>query len=103
MATLAIPPSVEPVDRILGLLPPPGGQIGCSARAQPTPSPGQPSLEGPGLGAILAWLAAVPLLLAPVLWPVLLVAVVLLLVGLTPFVVGFKVLAALRRGRHAAG
>jgi len=54
---------------------------------------------------MLVWLAVGPaaLLLVVFLWPVLLVALVLLLVGLTPFVVGLKVLATLRRGRRAVG
>jgi hypothetical protein len=46
----------------------------------------------------------VPLaLLAVFLWPVLFVALILLLVGLTPFVIGLRVLATLRRGRRSVG
>jgi len=60
-------------------------------------------LDEPGLGARWAWLIVVPLLLAPLLWPMLFVALVLLLVGLTPFVVGFRALTTLIRGRRAAG
>jgi len=102
MATLATSPFVQTGNGLIGLLLPPGEQIGCPARAQPAASPGQTPLEEPGAGVALAWLAAVPLLLAPVLWPVLFVAGVLLLVGLTPFVVGYKLLAALIHGRRAA-
>jgi hypothetical protein len=53
----------------------------------------------------LVWLVVGPLALplAVFLWPVLFVALVLLLVGLTPLVIGAKVLATLSRGRRAAG
>jgi len=105
MATLATPPIAQPANRLLGLRLPPGKQIGPPARPQPAPQPLQTRLEEPGLWAMLVWLAVGPaaLLLVVFLWPVLLVALVLLLVGLTPFVVGLKVLATLRRGRRAVG
>jgi hypothetical protein len=53
---------------------------------------------------VLASLVVLPAaLVAVVLWPVLFVALVLLLVGLTPFVaVGAAVLAPLRKGRHTS-
>jgi len=105
MATLATPPTAQPVNRLLGLRLPPGKQIGPLAQAQPPPKLLQTHLEEPCLGPLLVWLAVGPLVLLLVvfLWPILFVAVVLLLVGLTPFVVGLKVLATLRHGRHAAG
>jgi len=94
---------VQPVNRIAGLLPPPGKQISRPLRAQLVPEFVQTPLEEPGPEAMFAWLLVPLTLLATFLWPVLFVAVVLLLVGLTPFVVGFKVLAFLSRGRRAAG
>jgi len=105
MATLATPHITQPVNRLLGLRLPPGKQIGPPAQAQPAPKFLQTDLEEPSIGPLLAWLAMGPLalLLVVFLWPVLFVAVVLLLVGLTPFVVGFKLLATLRHGRSAAG
>jgi len=83
MATLATLPVVQPVNRISGLLPPPSKQI-------------QTCLEETDPGAILAGLAVVPLaLLAVVLWPVLFMAGILLLVVLTPFVIGLWLLASI--------
>jgi len=53
---------------------------------------------------MLTSLAVVPLALVAVfLWPVLFMALVLLLVGLTPFVVATRMLAFLKRRRPAAG
>ena len=105
MATLATPPVVQPVNRLLGLRLPPGKQISPPAQAQPPPRLLQTRPEELGLVPLLAWLAIGPLalLLVVFLWPVLFVAVVLLLVGLTPVVGAVKVLATLRRGRSTAG
>jgi len=103
MATLATAPFVQPVNRIAGLLPPPGKEIGRPLRAQPTPGLVQIRQQEHGPEVMFAWLLVPLALLATVLWPVLFAAVVLLVVGLTPFVVGFKVLTFLIRGRRAAG
>jgi hypothetical protein len=106
MATLATPPVVRPVNRLAGLLPPPGKQISRPARAQPDAKRLQPCPEEGGPGAVLASLAVMALALVAVvlLWPVLFVALVVLIVGLSPFVaVGAGVRAILRFGRPLAG
>jgi len=105
MATLAIPHFEHTVNPVffIGWLFPPGQQIGSPAQAQTAPKLLQTGFEEHGIKAMLSSLAVVPLALAAVfLWPVLFVALVLLLVGLTPFVVATRVLAFLRRGRPAA-
>jgi len=83
-------------------------QIAAPAQAQPATKLLETRLAEPGLGTMLPWLAVgmLAVLLVVPLWPVLFLAIVLLLVTLTPFVVGFKVLATLlhRSGvpaRHA--
>jgi hypothetical protein len=104
MATLATPPFVQPVNRLIGLLPPLGKQSGPPPRVQSAPKLLETGVTEPGLGkGMLAWLPVVPLaLLAVPLWPLLFVALVLLLLGLTPFVLGLKLLATLRRGLRPA-
>jgi len=106
MATLAVPPFEQTVNPpfVFGWLFPPGQQIGPSAQAQSAPKLLQTGLEEHGLRAMLTSLAVVPLALVAVfLWPVLFMALVLLLVGLTPFVVATRMLAFLKRRRPAAG
>jgi hypothetical protein len=113
MATLATPPEhdlVQPVNRIAGLLPPPGKQAGRPPER--TAAPGLAPARPPGghrpgavLRAVLRAALLAPLvvvaaaLLASVLVPGVYVALVLLLVGLAPLVaVGLGVLATLDLG-----
>jgi hypothetical protein len=109
MPTLATPPErslVQPVNRIAGLLPPPGKEAG--RRPGPHPSPVLPLVRpatprrGHALGGVLRAALGVPVvlgamaLLVSILVPAVLVALVLLLVGLAPLVaVGLGVLATL--------
>jgi hypothetical protein len=103
MATVGTPPRehdpVQPINRIAGLLPPPGAQV--SRPARPQARPGRSRLEAGLRGLVWAILLAPPAAMAVALFafllmPGLFVALVLLLVGLAPFVVvGLGVLATL--------
>jgi hypothetical protein len=105
MATSLTPPVVQPVNRLLGLLPPPGKYLSRPAPAQPDRKcyqacPEEDDPEGVLASLVMLLLALVALTL---LWPIVFGALVLLLVGLTPFVViGAGLRAILRHERRAA-
>jgi hypothetical protein len=86
MARFATTPVVHPVNRLIDLFPPPVKQLDRPGRAPPELKQVLP--EEDRIGA-LACLVVAPLLTLGVvaLWPMVFVAIVLLLVAVTPFVV----------------
>jgi hypothetical protein len=89
---------MQPVNRLAGLFPPPGEQLGRSGRASPrADEPWAPQGEH-GLEA-LAWLVLAPILVlgAVVFWPMAFVALVLLLIAATPFAAASAGLRAMFR------
>jgi hypothetical protein len=105
MATLTTPPPlVRPVNRLIGSLPPRGKPVSRPEPPQPTPKRLRASPVEHGPEAVVAPLVLAPLALVMVpLWPLVFGALVLLLVGLTPFVaIASGVRAILRHGRRVA-
>jgi hypothetical protein len=104
MATLATPPVMQPVNRLLDVWPPPDKQLSRPTRAPPEPKRLHPRAEKSDLAAA-AWLVVAPLALGVVvLWPMLFVALVLLLVVVSPLVaVSAGIRAILRHKGRVVG
>jgi hypothetical protein len=106
MATVAIPPLLQPVNRLfIGLLSPPEEPRSRPVQALAAPKPLQDHPKEPALGAVLTSLvvgALAPFVVA--LWPLIFVLLVLVFVGLSPFIaIGTGVKAILRHGRRVNG